>query len=162
EAFTQADSSAARRFEGTGLGLAISSQLVGMMNGRIWVESEPGKGSAFHFTAQFGRRADAAPAPRAPLDVPNLSVLVVDDNATNRRILQEMLTNWGMKPTVVESGAAALQAMQRASEFGEAFSLILLDAMMPEMDGFALAERIQQRPERATSTVMMLSSAGRH
>jgi len=161
EAFTQADGSIARRYEGTGLGLAITSELVALMGGRMWVESKVGKGSVFHFTARFGLATQAATRTLAGrLDVQGLSVLVVDDNATNRRILQEMLTNWGMKPTVVESGREALEAMRRAAASGEGYALVLLDAMMPEMDGFTLAETIQQHPELAGATIMMLSSAG--
>ncbi|HLJ57256.1 MAG TPA: response regulator, partial [Chthonomonadaceae bacterium] len=162
EAFTQADSSMARKYEGTGLGLAISSQLVAMMDGKMWVESEVGRGSVFHFTARF----DVQPAgtqssvPDAP-DIHGLPVLVVDDNATNRRILEEMLRNWGMRPVVVDSGEAALRELTRARAAGESYPLALLDAMMPEMDGFALAAQMAAHPELSRSTLMMLSSAGR-
>ncbi len=161
DAFTQADSSTTRQFGGTGLGLAIASQLVTLMGGRIWVESEVGTGSTFHFTARFGLQTGAAPQSLTErVDVQGLPVLVVDDNATNRRILAEMLTNWGMKPTVVDSGRAALVALQEAAGSGEPFPLALLDAMMPEMDGFDLAEQIKQHPELARAAIMMLSSAG--
>ncbi|HJY82170.1 MAG TPA: response regulator [Candidatus Binatia bacterium] len=161
EAFSQADSSTTRKYGGTGLGLAISSQLIALMGGRIWVESEVGKGSTFHFTARFGLQTGVGlKALTEPVDVKDLPVLVVDDNATNRRILEEALTNWGMKPIVVDGGRAALAEMQRAAASGKPVPLALLDAMMPEMDGFDLAERIKQQPELAGATIMMLSSAG--
>jgi PAS domain S-box-containing protein len=161
EAFSQADSSTTRKYGGTGLGLAISTQLVALMDGRIWVESEVGRGSTFHFTVRFGLTQEKVPKRTAErADVQGLSVLVVDDNATNRRILEEVLTNWHMKPTVVDGARAALAAMERAWEAGKPFALVLTDGMMPEMDGFELAEQIKQHPELAGATIMMLSSAG--
>jgi signal transduction histidine kinase/CheY-like chemotaxis protein len=162
EAFTQADSSMTRRFGGTGLGLAITSQLVGLMGGRIWVTSESGTGSVFHFTIPFEVPTNSLVAPTAvaAANLRGLSVLVVDDNATNRRILDGMLTRWHMRPTLVDSGRAALEAVDEASRKGKPFSIALLDFQMPEMDGFELAGLIKQRPNLAGTTIMMLSSVG--
>ncbi len=157
-AFEQADTSTTRKYGGTGLGLAISAQLAALMGGRIWVESEPGKGSVFHFTACFGLGAPPA-APRVDISLRGLPVLIVDDNETHRRILEETLTNWRMKPISVESATAALTEMQRAAAGGTPFPLVLLDAMMPEMDGYALARQIKAQPELARAAVMMLSAA---
>jgi len=162
EAFTQADGSMSRTYGGTGLGLTISSRLVGFMRGRIWVESEPNKGSRFHFTAHFGLQKVPARTivPRDPATLRNMRVLIVDDNATNRQILLKMLTNWHTNPTAVESGARAMTTLREAQGLGRIFPLILLDAHMPEMDGFALAECIKKNPDWKTATIMMLSSAG--
>jgi PAS domain S-box-containing protein len=163
DAFTQVDGSTTRKYEGTGLGLAISSQLVEMMDGKIWVESEWGKGSKFHFTIKLGRQKNS-PAKPVLADVKNLHdlpVLIVDDNRTNRQILDELLIRWGMKPEQAENGRIALEKMISAKDAGQKFPLILLDANMPEMDGFTVAQRIKSDPRLAHATVMMISSAGR-
>jgi signal transduction histidine kinase/DNA-binding response OmpR family regulator/HPt (histidine-containing phosphotransfer) domain-containing protein len=164
EPFTQADGSMTRKYGGTGLGLTITSQIVQMMGGRIWAESEPGKGSTFHFTAQFDlpKTPTAKVIPAEAGRLRNLPVLVVDDNATNRRILKEMLVQWEMKPTLADGGWAALACLYRARNALEPFTLVLTDAHMPDMDGFSLAERIKQSPELApVTTIMMLTSGGR-
>jgi signal transduction histidine kinase/CheY-like chemotaxis protein len=162
DAFTQADASTTRRYGGTGLGLAITTQLVSLMGGRIWVESEVGHGSRFYCELPFQLRAGASrQAPRRELgDLRGLSVLVVDDNATNRRILEDILTNWGMRPTLVDGGMAALHAMEHSRADGKPFALALLDFQMPDMDGFEVAARIQERAELGPTTIMMLSSVG--
>jgi PAS domain S-box-containing protein len=160
EAFAQADGSTTRTYGGTGLGLSIASQLIQKMQGRIWVESKVGEGTTFHFTARLGRCATPLPAkPVNPRDLQGARALVVDDNAVNRRILREMLLHWRMKPTAVDSGAAALEEMTRAAAANAGYEIVLLDALMPEMDGFALAEKIHEQPALANATVMMLSSA---
>ena len=145
EAFSQADTSTTRRYGGTGLGLTISMQLVKLMGGRLWVESEAGKGSAFHFDLRFGllKEAAAKPWPR-PEQLQDMRVLVVDDNRTNRRVLEDVLANWGMQPVLAADGATGLALLRAAADRGEPFRLALLDVMMPGMDGFQLAEQIRQ------------------
>ncbi|HEY2108961.1 MAG TPA: response regulator [Candidatus Acidoferrales bacterium] len=162
EAFTQADSSTTRKYGGTGLGLSISSRLVECMGGKIWVESELGKGSRFHFTVRMGvQKADSTkPLRIAPERLRGLPVLVVDDNETNRLILTKILRNWKMEPREVDSGPAAIAALEAAQKSSRRYPLILLDAQMPVMDGFALAEHIRKSPYNASATVLMLTSAG--
>src|SRR5580704_2363689 len=161
--FSQADTSTTRKYGGTGLGLTISTRLVQMMRGKIWVESELGRGSQFHFTVRL-EAADAKEIKLGTIAPPELlrgvKVLVVDDNRTNRRILEGMLLRWHMKPTPVDCAAAALAQLSSALEAGEPYPLILTDMHMPEMDGFALIEQIRQRPELSAATIMMLTSAG--
>lgn len=163
EPFSQADTSTTRKYGGTGLGLTISARLVQMMGGRIWVESEVERGSQFHFTARLGA-ADAKKIKLGAAAPPELlrgvKVLIVDDNRTNRRILESMLLRWHMKPALADSGRAALLELSTAREAGEPYGLILTDMNMPGMDGFALVEEIRRHAEWATATIMMLTSSG--
>jgi len=163
EAFAQADSSTTRKYGGTGLGLAISAQLCELMNGVMWVESEEGRGSIFHFTVHFGRPGTAAKkSPDAePVKLRDLPVLVVDDNSTNRKILEEMISNWRMKPVAAANGPAAIEALQRAHKNGTPFRLVLLDGHMPGMDGFEVAARVKQDPQLHGAEVILLTAAGR-
>ncbi len=163
EPFAQVDGSSTRRYGGTGLGLSISEQLVGMMGGRIWIESELDRGSIFHFTARFGLPARqpafgavADPAEQSLLR--GLRVLIVDDNAKNAAILTETLAGWGVEATAAESARAAFPILVRESAAGNFFPVILLDSRMPDEDGFALAQRIRNDPAIRGEIVMMLSS----
>jgi PAS domain S-box-containing protein len=164
DAFSQADASTTREFGGTGLGLTITSRLVAMMGGKIWVNSEPGKGSEFHFTARAG--IGGVLASQLPASLPEgmlrgASVLVVDDNQTNRRILDRLLTRWGMRVVCVESGLNAIAELNSARASGKPFRLILTDMHMPNMDGLTFVEQIRDTPDLAAATIMMLSSTGR-
>ncbi len=162
EAFEQVDGSSTKRVGGTGLGLAVSKKLVGLMGGEIGVESEIGRGSVFHFSIPF-TVADAAFSSSSQgkkKDLQGLRVLIVDDNATNRRILAETMKQWGMRPTSVKSGWAALSAVAAQSEKNQPFDLALVDCMMPEMDGFQLAKRIHEDDALKVGNIIMLTSGG--
>ncbi len=162
EPFSQADSSTTRKYGGTGLGLSISMRLIEMMGGRIWVASNVNEGSTFHFTAQFGvvKNAAARPALTDPAALENVRVLVVDDNATNRQILERTLSYWGMRPTPASSAPAALALLREAQAAGVPFSLLLSDCHMPDMDGFMLVEQMQKSPDLAGLVTIMLTSGG--
>ena len=163
EPFQQADSATTRKYGGTGLGLSISRHLVALMGGQIHVESTEGKGSSFRFSAHFGRPAESA-FPKVialdPVDLKDLRVLVVDDNATNRHILRDMLANWHMKPTAVNGGIVALEELQQARAAGNPYALIILDLLMPDMDGITVAERIMDLSCKEEARIVMLTSAG--
>ena len=158
QAFSQADTSITRKFGGTGLGLAICSRLLSLMGGRIWLESAEGAGSTFHFTARFGI---APPLPESAVaDLQQVPILIVDDNATNRQILTEYTSAWKMRPLAVENSQAALENLRSAHCAGAPFRVLLIDRRMPGIDGFTLAERVQNDPQLAPPIIMMLTSDG--
>jgi two-component system sensor histidine kinase/response regulator len=160
DAFSQADNSTTRSYGGTGLGLTISSRLVSLMGGDIAVKSTPGEGSTFFFTVNFGRSSSGSVGGRKTdlSKLRDIPTLIVDDHPVNRRVLSDILTTWGMKPTCVDGGVAALHALETAAANGEPFTLVLLDAMMPDMDGFSVAAAIQSDRLLPKLTIMMLSS----
>jgi signal transduction histidine kinase/DNA-binding response OmpR family regulator len=158
EAFGQADNSQTRRYGGTGLGLTISMRLVSLMGGQMWVASELGNGSEFHILVPLPPGTQPAAAPPASLQ--GVTCLIVDDNLTNRKILHAITTQWNMKSDAVESAVLALSALEAAASGNAAYKLVLIDGHMPQMDGFQLAERIQQNPKLAGAIVLMLTSGG--
>ncbi|MCK5328016.1 MAG: response regulator, partial [Candidatus Latescibacteria bacterium] len=164
ESFTQADGSTTRKFGGTGLGLTISKQLAEMMGGEMGLESEEGKGSTFWFTVVLEKRPEDASSDPIPIpaDIRGLHVLVVDDNATNRKIIREQLLSWECRPTETEDGDSALKMLREAKDFDDPFPLAILDMQMPEMDGEMLGATIKVDPALSdTVLVMMTSLAGR-
>ena len=162
EPFSQADTSTTRRYGGTGLGLTISLRFVEMMGGKLWVESEVGRGTQFHFTVRLETSRETIDKEKVALPdvLRGVKVLVVDDNRTNRRILEGMLKRWEMSPTAVESAEKALVELALARDADAPYALILTDMHMPAMDGFGLIEVIRQSSELSTATIMMLTSAG--
>lgn len=160
-AFEQADSSTTRKHGGTGLGLAICSRLVSLMGGRIWVDSEEGRGSTFHFTVSLAPGESVPPDVIEGASLEGLRTLIIDDNATNGFVLREMVQRWGMRPEVVNHGEYALGTLSDAVAAGDPFDVVLLDCHMPELDGFMVAERIREHPALGGATVLMLTSAER-
>ncbi|NND99527.1 MAG: response regulator, partial [Pirellulaceae bacterium] len=162
DAFTQADASTTRRFGGTGLGLAISKQLIELMGGQLKLESEPGVGTSFCFTIPVEPGDETEDLKDQLLaDLKGLRVLVVDDNATNRRILDEILRAWQLQPTLTDGGEAALAAIKKADQSNASFQLAILDCMMPEMDGYELASQIRRLHDDNDLRLIILSSATR-
>ena len=159
-AFTQADSSTTRKYGGTGLGLAITRRLVDLMGGKLWLDSGPGVGSAFHFTIRF-ERASAQPAPDYPDPkiLSHASILVVDDNETNRIILVEMLGRWGMQVATAKDAREALEILTRTGNRAPRFSAVISDLQMPDMDGFEFVENIRKSVQFGQIPVLMLSSS---
>jgi signal transduction histidine kinase/CheY-like chemotaxis protein len=160
EAFSQADGSTTRRFGGTGLGLTISQSLVAMMGGRMWIDSQVGRGSTFHFTASFGE-AEGMPLPRDLHRLAGVHALVVDDNEVNRTILLRQLSRWGLKPVAVPGAEAALAALLDGIDRSRPFGLAILDVQMPGVNGWELARRIREHPQVAATPIILLTSSGR-
>ena len=162
EPFEQADGSTTRAFEGTGLGLAITKRLVEMMRGRVWAESTVGEGSEFHFVVELpNHQPETKPAAPRDVDFSKLHVVVVDDNATNRRILKETLEGWKTKVRTAANGREAIAAVREVVQTGVTTPLLVSDVQMPEMDGFQVAEQIRSCDELAGTEIILLTSGGR-
>ena len=163
DAFEQADTTTTRRFGGTGLGLAICNRLVKLMSGKIWVESEVGRGSTFYVTLPLSiAPTETGGVSEASMEVlRGMRVLVVDDNVSNRRIVEEMVGNWNLTPVSVEKAEQAYQLLCQAQRSGEPFDLVLTDVNMPQMNGFDLAKRIKEDPNISSTLIMMLTSGDR-
>jgi signal transduction histidine kinase/DNA-binding response OmpR family regulator len=159
--FEQADTSTTRKYGGTGLGLTISTRLAELMHGRLWAESEEGRGSVFHFTAALAVGAGVPTSVVEGAILEGLRVLIIDDNATNRFVLREMVLRWGMRPVTADGGEAGLRALEQALTETDPIAVVLLDVHMPRIDGFMVAERIQQDPALQKATIVMLTSAER-
>jgi len=163
KAFSQADTSTTRKYGGTGLGLMISKQLAEMMGGQIGFESDENKGSTFWFTAVFKKQPKREQSDfAAPVAVPGKRILVVDDNATNRKLLCTFLDSWNCQHSSVASGQDALSALRRGQDTGAPFDLAIVDYMMPKMDGEALGRSIKNDPDLRNTVLVMLSSWGKH
>jgi signal transduction histidine kinase/CheY-like chemotaxis protein len=162
EPFSQADTSTTRKYGGTGLGLSISIRLVEMMGGRIWLESEEGRGTTFHFTVRLGNASIMVSRPACwdPAILDDVRVLVVDDNATNRQILETTLSYWRMKPSAAAGAEDAVRLLKDAKAAGTPFGLMVVDFQMPDIDGFMLVERVQKLPELDRLITVMLTSGG--
>ena len=161
ESFTQVDGSTTRKYGGTGLGLAISKRLVEMMDGELWIESKAGEGSTFHFTSVFELQSGPQPAMNTNVrDLKGMSILIIDDNVSNRIILEKMIAPWGMIVTDVASGGEGIKEVMGAQGSGKPYDLILLDYLMPEMDGESVARELRSRGIKDTPIIMLTSAEG--